>query len=175
MKNVVNGPLFSPLTHKKGGYGDTKNCSSGSAIEPRHDRILLSRSLFNDGLQPSDSCSPLGLGEGRVTTVNGRFTYRLRDLSGIRSGGGLALSVSRLTELTSDESKVLLREIRDCGLSVAAVAALLGTSYGTVRAWADGKRSPSRCARRSLWLLHRLLTKTEPISLDELISCGRIN
>jgi hypothetical protein len=103
------------------------------------------------------------------------FTYRLSHLSGIRSGGGLALSVSRLTELSSNEALTLLREIRNEGLSVAAVAALLGTSYGTVRAWADRKRAPSRCARRSLWLIHRMLTRPGVLTFNEFISCGRIS
>jgi hypothetical protein len=101
--------------------------------------------------------------------------FRLDAISGIRSGGGVALAVSRVSELTAAECSLLIQEIRACRLSVAAIAALLGTSYGTVRAWIDGKRSPSRCARRSLWLLHRLLTKAEPISLNELISCGRLS
>ena len=86
-----------------------------------------------------------------------------------RSGGALALRLSRLSEPSAAESLAMLRAFREHSkLSVAAVGALLGASYASARAWCSGRRTPSRAARRSIWLLHRLSVRPDaPLGLDD--------
>ena len=90
------------------------------------------------------------------------------------SGRSEAL-ISRVWAPTAKQSRgSLLRLRRRLGVSRAAVAAMMGASLESVRAWELGWRKPSGPAKRLIWLLDaRLGRKT--VGLLDFLTWGRAN
>jgi hypothetical protein len=107
------------------------------------------------------------------------FRYKVGDLTSgaatrFRSGGKVALAVSRLSEPSVEETLLMLKEVQTHGrLSIAAIAGLLGVSYATARSWFTGSRLPCRSARRIVWLLHHLLHRSAPLTVDDWLTWKR--
>jgi hypothetical protein len=79
-----------------------------------------------------------------------------------RKGGALALRLSRLAEPTGLEACTMLHEVwKASGLPIATIAALLGASYPAAESWLHRRRMPTRAARRTIWLLHRLVLRPQ--------------
>ncbi len=59
----------------------------------------------------------------------------------------------------------MLEKLREAlGISVAALAALLGVPQITARRWLNGTRSPSGAAKRLIWLLYTSATAPETLT-----------
>ena len=76
-----------------------------------------------------------------------------------RSSGSLSLAFCETFRPSSQELRAMLQCVaQTLGVSTPQLAAILGASYETVRAWLRGSRSPSGPSSRLIWLLFVQLT-----------------
>jgi hypothetical protein len=80
------------------------------------------------------------------------------------SGEFLGL-VNGIHQPTKADVRVMLEKLREVlGISVAALAALLGVPRITARRWLNGSRSPSGAAKRLIWILYTSATAPETLA-----------
>jgi hypothetical protein len=80
------------------------------------------------------------------------------------SGEFLGL-VNGIHQPTKAEVRAMLEKLREAlGISVAALAALLGVPRITARRWLNGSRSPSGAAKRLIWILYTSATAPETLA-----------
>ena len=92
---------------------------------------------------------------------------------GFDANGSVVCSVSgeflglagKVHQPCNAEVRAMLEKLREAlGISVAALAALLGVPRITARRWLNGSRSPSGAAKRLIWLLYTSATEPEALA-----------
>ncbi len=71
--------------------------------------------------------------------------------------------------------EALLAMRREHDLARGHLAAILSVTTATLSRWEDGKRNPSRAARKLIWFVHQWLGGKLPCDLAEMLTWGKIS